>query len=443
MSKILSSSSSINSSESESLNEEFKGHKLDWKIKILIMGCGCFMILTYFFVLALPQGIENVLLAAPYNFSNTEYGLFFACLSVPNMISPLYIGFYIDNNGLNKKMVGFLSLLLIVGAICSIWGSNSFLLLDLGNLLVGIPIENVAFICKKISADIYSNDVNVVASGVLLFFARIGQGLGSVLVPLIYDMNERLGDVYFFEVIFLIGVILSLCLSCYFLPKNEKIVKESFNAINYIKSFDKYVYLYWSICFLVIMMFFSFYTNANTYLTIAMQSDTVEVGTYLLFLVFSLGVFQIISTVLMSKIGFLNHFVIGGAIISILCWIMFILFFQVDDIYLNLIPLIIEGGVHAMNGCYYFSGTAIVVPPKKIAGALGILQCIMNFARLWGPLVFGIIRDLTMEVMSGYFYNFIVLVFYSIIIIVICLWMIRLDKIEPYKGMSDAFSKRI
>lgn len=443
----MSNTQNTETEANDLLHKASKAYNLDWRLKALIMSVVCYLFMEYFFIMSLPQGIENNLLASPYSFSNTDYGIFYACLSFPNLLSPLFMGIYLDNNGWNLKIVLFLSVFIVLGSAFCLWGAScaSFFLLCLGNVFVGIPIENIAFITKKISLDLYDIKSNIIASGILLLFARIGNGTGSVLVPYIYSLESDIMDVYYFQAILLLGAVVCLFIVLFLMPKEEEHSVErklSVQALKeFFKFFDTYIIIFWIVSILIGMIFFSFYTNANTYLTIAMVIDETQAGTYLLILVFSLGVFQVLTSLVMSRVGYLNYWLIAATFCTILCWALFIAFYQIEEIYLNILPLFFLGFVHSINSNYNYSVSAIIVPRKHTAGALGVMQCTMNFSRMMGPFIFGVVRDFTMDYFSGFLINFVVLSGYAVVLIGLALWMNRIEN-RRFKGMSDGFGEK-
>lgn len=382
------------------------------KSKLFIMAFTCLIMMTHFFFLSFHQGVEDVLLKPPFNFSNTKYGLFFGASAIPNLINPFFLGFYIDKRGFNAKVIIFLSFFLFSGLLTLIIGTIdfNFYILFLGNLFLGMTVENLSLIAKKILITIFDQKKNVEVTGFLLFFGRAGLIVTTTLIPFIYEINERLSDVYFFGGIVAFISMISLLAIHFLLPKEERNLEKKMN-LQVLKEFfstvEKSLFLFWLVTLFCVINFYGFFANANTFLVSSMKIGALTAGIILIFLVASLAVFQIVFSILMSKFGYLNIFLVFGCLCYIISLGLFICFFQIECIYLNILPLVLLGFAYAVASNYFYSITPILVTPINCGTALGILQCVMSFGRFFGPVCFGIIRDLTMDYMSGYFYNFI------------------------------------
>lgn len=222
-------------------------------------------------------------MSAPYNFSNIQYGVFYGAIAIPNLINPILLGFYIDNRGFNLKVVVFLSLFLVLGLIFLIIGAIyiNFWILVLGNVFLGMTVENLSMITKKVLVIIYDQKKNIVGTGVLLFFGRIGLITSTLMVPFIYDINKMLVDVYYFGVIFAILSVISL-FGIYFVLPSIEINHENELSFKGIKEFfltaEKSVYIFWVIIVLFVGSFYGLFSNANSFLVNSMSIDSTTAG---------------------------------------------------------------------------------------------------------------------------------------------------------------------
>lgn len=433
-----------NSVENEQILSLTELKPLKKEMAFLILFLDCILMFSYFIFINFSQGIENELLSAPYNFSNTEYGLFYGAISIPNLINPLFLGLYIDKNGLNLKIVLFLTFFILIGVFFVNLGVIliSFIWMLLGNFFIGISIENISLIAKKVVLDIFNKKNNVIAIGALLFSGRIGLMASAIVIPWIYDITQDLSVVYLFAAFLSIITVLALFFIHILLNHKKTIQNDRHLDFKTLKDFfssqNKILILLWFASFLVVASFLGFFSNANVFLTISMKISSMQASYFLLLALLVLAVFQIVFSYIMARIGYLIYFFIFGTGFISFSYALFIIFFQNNNEYLNLIPLLILAVFYAITSNFVYSFTPILVDAEKRGTALGILQCILNLSQLVGPFFCGIITDLTQEYYRGYFFNLIFNIILQVFIIIILLQVIRNEK-KKIKGLTSKF----
>ena len=69
------------------------------------------------------QGFQQALMANPYNYSNSQYGLLYSIGTIPNCLLPIYIGIKTDTNGFNNILIFFLEVFVTIGSLLSVLGA--------------------------------------------------------------------------------------------------------------------------------------------------------------------------------------------------------------------------------------------------------------------------------------------------------------------------------
>ncbi len=370
----------------------------------------------YYTLVNFPQGIQTALLLPPYSFSSFEYGVFFGISSLPNVILPLFVGISTDKNGYSSLLVISLGLCAFVGMIFITIGTykTSLTIMILGRLIMGVGIENIDMIIKKILLQINTKEESVAAWGIFLASNRIGSMLASGAPALIYSATNSV------TICFFVGILISVAFCIFFffgmilMKKNMQNKSEiispdvGLSTFSLLRIFSKEIEgVFWMLTILACLnfcMFNGFFSEANNFLTKEANLDSLDASYFLIvFSVFG-ALFQPLMGIILSKTGYTIFALIIGSFIDIAAFIIFIELYGTDDSALVLIPILLLAFGYSACTTFIYSAFGLIVSPKNFGLAYGIFQNCINFGILIGPLLFGYIKDSTAEYQEGYFW---------------------------------------
>lgn len=141
---------------------------------------------------------------------------------------------------------------------------------------------------------------------------------------------------------------------------------------------------------------------------------------------------------MISKIGLLTHFNLIGLLFNVVFYILIIFFFQIDEPYLNLIPLTIYEIGFSFVSFYINSSLAFLVPSKYLGQIMSLQQIFLNGGQLVGSLIFGLVRDLTLDYMGGYLFNFLLGILINVLLAFLVIYNILKSK-KKIRGFSSKF----
>jgi len=362
-----------------------------------------------------PQGLETALQSPPFDFSGLEYGIFYGICSFPNIILPLFIGIHIDKNGFSSLLILILSLFTFCGAIIITVGSHyvSWGYMCLGRLLLGVGVENIGLILKKILLQITTKDESVAAWGLFLVSNRIGSMIASWFPPYFYSITESVTSSFFVAILFDLALIIFLFFALILTTKTQTLhttvcTTGEISSWSILKNFSRETpWVFWIMTLLNCInfyVFYGFFSSANSFLTKEANLDSVDASYFLIIFSTFCGLFQPFIGYLFSKIGYYVYAIIIGSLINLSAFSLFLIMYGTDDSYLVLIPILLLGFGYSCCSTFVFSGFGVIVSPKNHGLAYGMLQNCLNIGALAGPLVFGIVKDMTRNYDDGYFW---------------------------------------
>ena len=392
----------------------------------------------YYILLNYPQSLENTLLSSPYNFSSFEYGIFYGISSLPNMILPLFFGIYIDKNGHSSWLTMLLGLSLIFGMILTTMGAYkiSYSLMIIGRLFMGLGVENISVIIKKFLLQITTKEEIIAAWGIFLASNRLGAMSASLIPSLIYSNTNSVTQCFGVGIYLSVALIIFLFLALILTKKThllneETITNVEMSSFSILKSFVKETSgLFWLlilISFCNISMFFGFFSTANNFLTDEANMGSIEASYFLIVFSSLCACFQPAAGFLLSKTGYYVSAIIIGSFINIIAFFTFLDMYGTNDSYLTLLPILLLALGYSFCATFMFSCFGLIVHPKNFGLAYGFLQNSLNAGMLFGPTIFGLIKGLTFETYSGYYWAIIETVGLEGIVIILALIVAAID----------------
>ena len=394
--------------------------------------------ILYCTLIGYPQGLETQLVKAPFNFSSFEYGAFYASSALPNLVLPLFVGIFIDKNGFSTFLVLILSLCLIFGSVLVTFGTYyvSWWYMCLGRLFFGLGAENISLISRKLLLQIFTVEESVAAWGVYLASNRLGSLMGSWFPPYFYALTQSMTGTFLVGVLFSMALIIFLFFALILTKKTQTLNHQmssevELGSFELLKRFKRETTsIFWLLLALDGLNFYMFYgfsSSANSFLVHEANLDTVDASYFLMIFSTFCALFQPVVGYIFSKYGYIVLAIIIGSVINVAAFGLFMGMYGTDDSYLVLIPILILALGYSTCTTFVFSGFGLIVSPKYHGLAYGFFQNCINFGFLFGPLVFGIVKDVTKDYDSGYFWAIFEIMIAQIIIGVLGISIFILD----------------
>lgn len=394
--------------------------------------------ILYCTVIGYPQGLETQLVKEPFNFSSFEYGAFYASSALPNLVLPLFVGIFIDKNGFSTFLVLILSLCLIFGSVLVTFGSYyvSWWYMCLGRFFFGLGAENISLICRKLLLQIFTVEESVAVWGVYLASNRLGSLMGSWFPPYFYALTASMTGTFFVGVLFSMALIIFFFFALILTKKTQTLQNPngseaelgSFELLKKFKS--ETTSIFWLLLILDGLNFYMFYgfsSSANSFLVHEANLDSVDASYFLIIFSTFCALFQPLAGYVFNKYGYIALAIIIGTIINVTAFGLFLGMYGTDDSYLVLIPILIFAFGYSFCTTLVFSGFGLIVSPKYHGLAYGFFQNCINFGFLFGPLVFGIVKDVTKDYDDGYFWAIFEIMIAQIIIGILGISIFILD----------------
>ena len=396
-------------------------------------------------ILGYPQGLQTNLISPPYNFSNFEYGLFYGVSSLPNIILPLFAGIYLDKYGYNLYMIIALEALIIIGSIIVTIGTYhvSYATMVVGQLLMGSGCENLQLLIKRFVLKIASKQESVSLFGILLLAVRIGSLLSSFIPPLLFYWTESVP--FCFLVVTFITIVICLFFKIsFYMSENtdygsedeeemrQNLISESPSLLLQLKAFflqtDLMFWLAITLVYTNFMMIYGFISEANNFISEAVNVNCLEASYFLIYYSILAGIMQTLSGFLFARIGYYVYALIIGVLFQISASFLFIEIFGSNKEFMMLLPLSFMAIGYSLGTTFIFSSLGFIVERKFYGVAYGLLQCGIDFGGVFGSILFGYIKDVTLSQMEGYFWPFIEIAGFQILNLIIAVVMIVLDR---------------
>lgn len=372
-----------------------------------------------------PQGLQSLLISSPYSFSNFEYGIFYGITTFPNIIIPIFLGFYIDKHGIGISFVAILQIFVLVGTVIVTVGSYyiSYPVMVVGRFLQGVGTENIQVVINHMIIKVGSKEEGFKMWGVNLASKRVAIWLCGTVGPLVYTWTNDVPSCFLASIIIgLIGCI-TFSFSYYFCinvgilekPKqlsHDEIEKKSLlgeeNVFSQIKLFSKEANLvYWLLILITTVNFtmrFGLMSEMNNLIENASHVTALEAGYFLGYYCFLSASFQILWGFVFSGLGYYIYVQITGCIIQLIATGLFVEIFEMDSTYSSFLPLSFWALGYSLGICVVFTAISLVIGKEHYGVASGIYQSAIDFGGTAGPSLFGYIRDMTISDMAGFFW---------------------------------------
>lgn len=242
-----------------------------------------------------PQSLESYLLASPYNFSSFEYSVFYGISSFPNIFLPLFVGIYTDKKGYSWILIFLLTFQAISGMIIIMYGAYnvSFFVMILGRLMLGLGMENLAMIMKKMVIQISKKAESVAFWGIFLSSNRLGTILSSYIPIFIYTYTQSITYCFFIAVLLTLVCCIFVLFGLILIKKthiekesgsySEKDTEKSICTLlwEFCKEAPAIFWMSYVVCCLNFMIYYGFFSSENDYLINAGAMNSIKASFFI------------------------------------------------------------------------------------------------------------------------------------------------------------------
>lgn len=167
-----------------------------WRWGILPLACVAMIGSYYSF--DIPSALQDTLKAdnGGLHLSSFNFNLLYSVYSFPNVILPLFGGFFVDKIGVTICLVVFSGLIMIGQAVVSLGVSlGSFYLVLAGRVIFGFGGESLGVAQSSLLAMWFKGKETAFAMGLQLSIARMGSVINDWVSP---EINDRFSTSYAF-----------------------------------------------------------------------------------------------------------------------------------------------------------------------------------------------------------------------------------------------------
>ena len=406
-----------------------------------------------------PSGIQANLMEEPYNFTNFEYGIFYGITGLPNIILPLLVGNFLDKYGFKSYMIVTLEISLMLGMILITFGSyyTSYICMVFGRVLMGIGSENLQVLIKRFILLISTKEESTTFWGVFLVSIRVGWIIGSAVPPLVYSASSSVTIT--FMVCTLFGLLTCISIHSAFilfektsipLASEEQIIdlteeKPHTAYFNQLKNFFKEAGLLFWLSAILLFLNFTVYSGigseANVLIMDFINVSSVTAGYYLIYYNSVMGICQPFIGFVFARIGYLVYSVLIGSLIMVISMVIFIEIYQSNATLIAFLPLGLTAFGYDLCSNFVFSSVGFIIEKKYYGIAFGVVQSGIEFGGLFGPVTLGIIKDLSLDNMYGYFWVLVETGILELIIFILGIFILLLDYFNSKKICSKRQNK--
>ena len=380
------------------------------------------------------QALKTRLVAPPIDLSNFQFNLLYSVYQFPNMILPLFGGFFIDYFGIRFSL-GVFSFVLIAGHALFTLGvyQASFTVMIFGRFLFAITGENVSVAQSAIISKWFKQKELAFAFGISLVACILGGMVNNVVTPRIASSTDSAWFPCFLGVITLI---LSFLLALgavwmdYKADKFEGTLKsqqqpqkeDEDDPSTKIRLSDltNFNGLFWMLLInsvLIYAVFSSFLTNANDFLGKRFNVDEVEAGN-MVFLIYTVSMFASpFIGLIIDRFGRRTFWLNLSAVLVFAGLLTFLLIPSHKETIESLVilPLIIFGVGFAIYTATMWACVPLVVEERTLGTSYGVATASQSGVGALALLLAGLIEDWTKSEESGYFWTVIFLLVLTIL----------------------------
>lgn len=436
-----------------------------WGVLLLV---GFVLMTNYYFYDAFSTLKDQ--LTENFGFSNTDYGLFSAIYSFPNLIMAVIGGIILDRVGIRKT--GFLFVFsMAIGALITAYGSSNiygnggigygfmqtFLanytpelkMMLLGRFFYGLGAETSIVVVSKILVKWFKGKDLALAFGLKVGFGRLGSFLALRFSPIFSNDGTTLSlAVWIAALLVAMGLLVFIVYMLFDLRYDKQTVITENNAdekskftikdIGDLLSNRAYIYIA-LLCVTFYSAVFPFVQFAPDFIKDKFEFTAVQSGEMISWLPLATLIFTPTFGFLVDRYGRSGTLMIFGSLALLFSHLLF--GFTYVSPY---IPLVLLGIAFALVPATMWPSMVKMVDDKKIGTAYGLMYSIQNVGLLVFPILAGKILDYTNPddaINSDYTMTIAMFAFLGILGLVFALMMKREDKRNGY-GIDLPLNKK-
>ena len=362
---------------------------------------------------ALQTQIESRL-----NIDTTEYSQLYSVYSYPNIILPLFGGFFIDYVGVRIGIVIFATFI-CAGQVVFALGCSAKLywVAILGRIIFGFGGESLTVSQSAIVSKWFKNQELALALGVNLTVARLGSVFNYLIEPALYNATGSIVIGLWFGFLLCVlslatGVIMNL-VDRYrdrSLGIKDKLKLDPADRVR-LSEILHFSLSYWLIsinCLIVYVDVLPFNDIAgqfyqDRYGFSTSESDAIVSITYAMSAVLCPLFGILVDRV--GKRGWLSnlHTVTLSALLITVVHLWFVVMPDCNACWYSIMPMVLMGVAYSLYAAVMWASIPLVVKEEAVGTAFGVTTAIQNFGMAVAPTIMGVIKDKTTKD-SGYFY---------------------------------------
>ena len=377
-----------------------------------------FFVFGCYYALDNPQALQTRLLGPPTDLSSFQFNLLYTIYQLPNMLLPLFGGFFIDYFGI-RLGIGLFSFVVIGGHALFTFGVSqaSFPLMLLGRLLYASTGENVSVAQSAIVSKWFKQKELALAFGISFISCRLGNMANSIVTPRIATLTDSTWIPCLIGVIALavsFGFALIVIWMDYKADKFEGKLKSQQDsgdassqiALSDVKNFNLFFWLILLNSFLIYSVLTTFLSNANDFLVEQFHMKEIEAGNLV-------SIIYTVSMIASPVIGFFidrigrRILLINLAALMLIVSLLTFMFIPSNEATIKIIvilSLLLFGAGYAIYTATIWACIPLVVEEKMLGTAYGIATAFQNGVGALALMVVGKIQDLTKS-QFGYFWS--------------------------------------
>ncbi|CAG9327828.1 im:7160594_2 [Blepharisma stoltei] len=370
------------------------------KSRYLMLFFACFLCFGNYYIYDNPSALQPQL-EKRLNMNSFEFNMLYSVYSFPNVILPLFGGYFIDAIGVRWGIIIFSGFICLGQAIFAIGvDAGSYPIAVIGRCVFGLGGESQNVAQSTIVSAWFSGKELAMALGMNVSISRLGSVFNDLTEPAFDSLTGSVD----FGIWFGFGLCLA-SMACGFaliamdkkrdikLGVLDKKIESDKVKWSDLKTFNFSFWLISINCLVVYICVLCFNNIASDYFQTRFGFSSVIAGVLI-------SITYSISAVLCPIIGFYIDrvgnratLITISAVIMVIVHTIFIIIPDCDQCAWGALDLVLLGLGYSLYASVMWASVPLVVEPKTVGSAFGIVTAIQNFGLAFGPMVVGAIHD--------------------------------------------------
>lgn len=348
--------------------------------------------------------------------SDLEFNLYYSIYSFPNIVLPVFGGYFIDVIG-NRIGAVLFSVFVVLGQAIFAFGVmvRNYPISLLGRGVFGLGGENLTVCSNHFVTSWFTGSELAMAIGTLTSIGRLGTVLNNTIEPAIVESTGSLSLGLWIGCLFCIFSLICVVsiniidkkkdknlgiISKKLLPESEKF---KFKELKYFGC------TFWYLCLNCLSVYIGvscFNNIASNYFQERFHYTSIEAGSIISITYLVAAILSPVFGILVDKVGRRVHFMMLSALLITSVHIAFLV---TPESYQPLYPIfymVFLGIGYSIYSAVMWASIPYIVRPKVHGTAFGSATAVMNFGLAIGPLIIGYIQETTHKDRGYYWVSF-------------------------------------